>query len=91
MRAVDVAILNLCDVRSHLIAPFRPTSHHPDALVPIVGSRIRPPDAVSVNMGELTLDSVGMPTAAFVQKGGRGGAEAMARHFVLAVAHPPKG
>src|SRR6266481_5664867 len=40
---------------------------------------------VVLDMGELALDGVGMPLAAFIQQGRCGGAKSMRRHLVFGV------
>src|ERR1700733_4889486 len=50
-----------------LITLFGPPRHHPHSLIPKISACIGAANAVVVDMGQLTLDRIWVPEAAFVE------------------------
>ena len=75
---------------SQLVAAIRPPSHHLDPLIPEFSSCISAPQTVTIDVGQLPFDRIGVPKAAFVQHRGCRCAEPVACHVLILEAHAPQ-
>lgn len=75
---------------AQLIQVIRPMLHHANPFVPELRAGICTSHCVGLLVGQLSLDSIGVPEAHLIQQTSGHGSEAVSRHFVRHVSQPPQ-
>ena len=72
-------------VASQPIEIVRPPLHHRHSFVPVLAACICCTDVVALNVPELTLNGIGMPSAGLIEEGRRGRSNAVRGGLVFGV------